>query len=202
MSGVLRLGNTGAATGRSTIQATATSDATFSLPSAGGTILTTDFDTIGNITWNGSNINITNADLNVDNGTLFVDESTNRVGIGTSSPSYKLHVTDTGAFTKNRSNTGGIVNCALAIDPADSTMFFGFRVNQAANDLVLDSNSASDIITFGPTGTANFGGFDLSLTDNSGVEVRHTGPNTPNTCLLYTSPSPRDRQKSRMPSSA
>ena len=25
---------------------------------------------------------------------------------------------------------------------------------------------------------------------------------TPNTCLLYTSPSPRDRQKSRMPSSA
>ena len=42
MSGVLRLGNTGAATGRSTLQATATSDATFSLPSAGGTILTTD----------------------------------------------------------------------------------------------------------------------------------------------------------------
>ena len=29
-----------------------------------------------------------------------------------------------------------------------------------------------------------------------------TVPNTPNTCLLYTSPSPRDRQKSRMPSSA
>ena len=25
---------------------------------------------------------------------------------------------------------------------------------------------------------------------------------TQNTCLLYTSPSPRDRQKSRMPSSA
>ena len=27
-------------------------------------------------------------------------------------------------------------------------------------------------------------------------------PPIPNTCLLYTSPSPRDRQKSRMPSSA
>ena len=26
--------------------------------------------------------------------------------------------------------------------------------------------------------------------------------NTPNTCLLYTSPSPRDRTRSRMPSSA
>ena len=30
-----------------------------------------------------------------------------------------------------------------------------------------------------------------------GVDQHH-----PNTCLLYTSPSPRDRQKSRMPSSA
>ena len=29
---------------------------------------------------------------------------------------------------------------------------------------------------------------------------KHEDPNTP--CLLYTSPSPRDRQKSRMPSSA
>ena len=29
-----------------------------------------------------------------------------------------------------------------------------------------------------------------------------TPPNTPNTCLLYTSPSPRDRTRSRMPSSA
>ena len=33
-------------------------------------------------------------------------------------------------------------------------------------------------------------------------ELKQQTPNTPNTCLLYTSPSPRDRQKSRMPSSA
>ena len=32
--------------------------------------------------------------------------------------------------------------------------------------------------------------------------VVHKGPNTPNTCLLYTSPSPRDGLLSRMPSSA
>ena len=30
----------------------------------------------------------------------------------------------------------------------------------------------------------------------------NSNPNTPNTCLLYTSPSPRDRTRSRMPSSA
>ena len=31
-------------------------------------------------------------------------------------------------------------------------------------------------------------------------QVAYIAP--PDTCLLYTSPSPRDRQKSRMPSSA
>ena len=36
--------------------------------------------------------------------------------------------------------------------------------------------------------------------DPMGAVVLKTQPNTP--CLLYTSPSPRDRQKSRMPSSA
>ena len=35
------------------------------------------------------------------------------------------------------------------------------------------------------------------------LEDHHINPLYPNTpCLLYTSPSPRDRQKSRMPSSA
>ena len=34
------------------------------------------------------------------------------------------------------------------------------------------------------------------------IELVEAATDTPNTCLLYTSPSPRDRQKSRMPSSA
>ena len=58
--------------------------------------------------------------------------------------------------------------------------------------------------------------FNLSLQDDLRMQITTTAaetftftpvivssiPNTPNTCLLYTSPSPRDRQKSRMPSSA
>ena len=40
---------------------------------------------------------------------------------------------------------------------------------------------------------------DITGTDLSGTEVY---TDTMGTCLLYTSPSPRDRQKSRMPSSA
>ena len=41
-----------------------------------------------------------------------------------------------------------------------------------------------------------------SIIQNKDFPFSRTCPNTPNTCLLYTSPSPRDRQKSRMPSSA
>ena len=40
----------------------------------------------------------------------------------------------------------------------------------------------------------------LGITDR-GLKLQKD-PNTPNTCLLYTSPSPRDRTRSRMPSSA
>ena len=49
----------------------------------------------------------------------------------------------------------------------------------------------------------------LSVSDGStGATLAHRvieftdSPNTPNTCLLYTSPSPRDGLLSRMPSSA
>ena len=38
--------------------------------------------------------------------------------------------------------------------------------------------------------------------DLAALYKMHEGIKIPNTCLLYTSPSPRDRQKSRMPSSA
>ena len=49
---------------------------------------------------------------------------------------------------------------------------------------------------------------NLALTSNDNFEISDFEINkgdisyTVDTCLLYTSPSPRDRQKSRMPSSA
>ena len=96
MSGVLRLGNTGAGTGQSTLQSNASNTVTFNLPDTGldntATILTDDLHAITTANWNGLTINLTNGDLNVDNGTLFVDQSTRRVGIGTTSPFGKLQV--------------------------------------------------------------------------------------------------------------
>ena len=43
-------------------------------------------------------------------------------------------------------------------------------------------------------------GINLGIFERS--ELRHLIEVIDNICLLYTSPSPRDRQKSRMPSSA
>ena len=42
---------------------------------------------------------------------------------------------------------------------------------------------------------------DMGLTPGTEVTLRKTAP-MGDPCLLYTSPSPRDRQQSRMPSSA
>ena len=51
--------------------------------------------------------------------------------------------------------------------------------------------------------------FSIIATDEKGIiqlfnvgAERMLGYEAPEVCLLYTSPSPRDRQKSRMPSSA
>ena len=49
--------------------------------------------------------------------------------------------------------------------------------------------------TGGPVGVA-------STTYVRGVIMHNTGLGTATSCLLYTSPSPRDKRQSRMPSSA
>ena len=72
----------------------------------------------------------------------------------------------------------------------------------------LDKSAYDEVIDAG--GKHIYPGFiapnsTLGLTEIESVratnDFRETGTTLPN-CLLYTSPSPRDRQKSRMPSSA
>ena len=75
----------------------------------------------------------------------------------------------------------------------------------ATGVLMLTASCSQDIENLGTDGTSG---------ENTSSEVRlqfATGPATRGTmydktdvmpCLLYTSPSPRDRQKARMPSSA
>ena len=68
---------------------------------------------------------------------------------------------------------------------------------------VYDASNLSTQPTriLGPAANSRFGQELTVSGDNIAVGVPSYN-NAPNTCLLYTSPSPRDRQKSRMPSSA
>ena len=132
MSGILRLANTGAGTGRSTLQSNASNDVTFNLPDTGtdntATILTDDLHSISTANWDGLTINITNADFNVDNGTLFVDESTNRVGIGTTTPGSKLAVVGTGDG-----------QARIAINETGTTNAFVFEQSTTENRINSDA---------------------------------------------------------------
>ena len=72
-----------------------------------------------------------------------------------------------------------------AMIPPSRKSCYNFRVVEI--NRVLDGDTIDVTIDLG---------FDLYKKER----VRVAGVDTP--CLLYTSPSPRDRQKSRMPSSA
>ena len=106
---------------------------------------------------------------------------------------------------------------AAGINPGDQLTGLAFRVGGGSSNNVPNFTVEDYFIDLGhalPSIQAN-----VNLNDNfaanavGGALTRvHEGrvdfnaadyPNTnPSTCLLYTSPSPRDRQKSRMPSSA
>ena len=63
-----------------------------------------------------------------------------------------------------------------------------------------ESNHGGEYFAAGVGGAITGRGADLLIIDDPHSE--QDDPNTPNTCLLYTSPSPRDGLLSRMPSSA
>ena len=82
-----------------------------------------------------------------------------------------------------------------------SSSALGDDTSGNTNDFSVNNLVAGDQTTDSPT--QNFATHDPGF---SGTIVLSEGnrnvPNTPNTCLLYTSPSPRDGLLSRMPSSA
>ena len=70
---------------------------------------------------------------------------------------------------------------------------------------IAAANSLSDIYAMGakPLFALNIAGFPVKdLPKSIFTEILQGGADKANDCLLYTSPSPRDRSLSRMPSSA
>ena len=75
------------------------------------------------------------------------------------------------------------------VDNSDQLYAQPDKTKKKGKKETLEEQEKEDVLQYEPSA------------DSEEDEV-HPLPNTPNTCLLYTSPSPRDRQKSRMPSSA
>ena len=181
MSGILRLANTGAGTGRSTLQSNASNDVTFNLPDTGSdstaTILTSELHSITSVNWDGMTINITNADFNVDNGTLFVDESTNRVGIGTTSPGRKLDIQTPLGHTILRLANGGNGNRSGIDFYRESSA--GTMKGGAGIWVESDTSTSGGVLAFG---TANNSGLTsmtpkMVLDNNGQLGVGTDSPN-------------------------
>ena len=85
------------------------------------------------------------------------------------------------------------------IDSSD-TAYYAFSSDSAKTDFDFAGPINQAIQTFGDSNNGSFDKRSDVLTIYIRAQGKTYGSATP--CLLYTSPSPRDRQKSRMPSSA
>ena len=82
----------------------------------------------------------------------------------------------------------------------------GTAIKLGALSLVLLLFTGVIIVVFGQLRFDRTTGYSAIFKNASGLRagqfVRASGVEVGKVCLLYTSPSPRDRQRSRMPSSA
>ena len=83
----------------------------------------------------------------------------------------------------------------------DQLQIEGILENEASEAGTENAEESTEGVT--EENATNDDNSDSSITDTRNVDEDTSGRNSSRqSCLLYTSPSPRDRQKSRMPSSA
>ena len=97
------------------------------------------------------------------------------------------------AENKKQSNKTELVHAAI---PSEIVLPLKQHIGKAGNLLI----AVGDTVLKGQQLTASDSGFTVPVHAPTSGQVTAIEPRT--VCLLYTSPSPRDRQKSRMPSSA
>ena len=92
--------------------------------------------------------------------------------------------------------TTGTISGQVKLDADADQVFDSSDTDKSGVTITLSDSSSTTTDASGNYSFANknFGNYTVTMT----VPVGHIAIG----CLLYTSPSPRDRQKSRMPSSA
>ena len=118
---------TGDTSGEITISAPAVAGTnTLTLPATTGSLMTSTFT----------------GDINFDSDTLVVDSTNNRVGIGTSSPNAKLHISGNSNNSATLSDT--VTDYALKFDSATTTNYFSNAICFAEGTNVNSSIAGFD----------------------------------------------------------
>ena len=130
----------------------------------------------------------------VETGQMTIDGTTGSVGIGTTSPTSGYLLDVNGATISKGYKIG--INTTLYAEDAMLSSY------STTNGVYLNGHAAGWLM-LGGDGTQYQG---ISIYGGAAERIDFKTSNTQRlrlfSCLLYTSPSPRDRQKSRMPSSA
>ena len=122
-----------------------------------------------------------NGDLNVDSGTLFVDASTNRVGVGTSSPSQLLTVANTNGGNQRLQRTGladGNASDATLLEFANGTGAVAELRCGGDGDLQINTKALStdsynnSLFIKGSTGNVGIGTTSPTLSSGLGLHLR------------------------------
>jgi len=124
------------------------------------------------------NVNLGNNNLTIDTNTLFVDSTNNRVGIGTTSPSYALTVIGAGRFTNGLYVSGGVLQ-SNTIKSYNSNTDLTLGTYTAGYDVLLNPSSGNvGIGTTSPQQKLHVNGNILANgTINSTVDVCIQGNN-------------------------
>ena len=106
-------------------------------------------------------------------------------------------------FRSNNLVAGGSNTFGLAAGDYNTIIGFSNECNDGSYSLVGGQdafNFGDRSISFGAGTTASLGNQQYAFGEGTTTPLAPVSP--PQACLLYTSPSPRDRTRSRMPSSA
>ena len=87
---------------------------------------------------------VMNADLTVDTNTLYVDSTNNRLGVGTTSPSWNIHAFQSGALNSVFESDTGNSNVRITSGDGDNAqMFFGDQTNDTISIIRHDNSDNS-----------------------------------------------------------
>ena len=167
-------------------------DKTLTLPNETGTVLSTASSI--------ANSNLANSAVTIGSTSVSLGATANTIaGLNTLTSSSLIATTALRSGATDAANSIQISNGTISFEGSTANAFdTGITVTDPTTDRTITFPDATGTVALLSTLSIASGS---GLTYNSSTGEFSTNA-IPNSCLLYTSPSPRDKRQSRMPSSA